>query len=447
MEALRTMNTSACPIRILLVDDDQKFADTARFKLGTAGLRTALENATSLDNALARLDKKRFDIVVLNPYFGGIQDDAAYLTIRKHSCSLPMLLMVSAQHEASAVRLLDLGADDYVIKEMTKPTLLWHTARSIVQRSVLRERLRILETIAGQSIDGPVINRVKEVAQVDSQNLYKNPSFDRLKELKVATLENVEKTFKHFADSNKEAQICLDQLFPVEKQRDFTAALAHDFKAPLASAMLASDLLKDERLGPLTTEQSDVVRQLHSNNQQLLRLATNMVELYDKQERDISPSPIPFNLKQFLADCIFDLAPLARANGVRLVAHVAVKFEEYYADQDAVKLILANLINNAITFSPRGGTVSLFARTIGREIVIRINDEGPPLTKDEQRHIFDNLWPADKTSQRYTAATALAFHVSGKIVRAYNGAIRCVNSSATETIWEVALPLVHRLDD
>src|SRR6516162_3373691 len=177
------MKTSACPIRILLIDDDQRFADTARHKLGTAGLRTALDSAPSLKNAFSRLDKKPFDIVILNPYFGRIQGEAAYLAVRKHAWNMPVLLMVPARHEAPALRLLDLGADDYVIKETTRPTLLWHTAQSIIKRCTLRQRLRILETVKIQN---------------------KRPNANELwTDLKAETLKNVEKALKNIVPIEK----------------------------------------------------------------------------------------------------------------------------------------------------------------------------------------------------------------------------------------------------
>jgi PAS domain S-box-containing protein len=499
------MKTSACPIRILLIDDDQMLADTARLKLGIAGLRTTLDNARTLKSAINRLNKRRFDIVILNPYFGAIQGPTAYLAIRKQAANVPILLIIPIQHEASALQLLDLGAEDYVIKEATRPTLLWHTARSIIQRCILRERLRILETVATQSNDAVLIGEVKDNAPLQSQVLYKNPSFDRLNrikpqnlrdlagyleatvgkssldaqeivqamtsgkpltkriqnkrtdgsefwtELKVVTLENAEKALKHFVlihkdiSEEKSKQICLDKLSLLEKQQTFAAALAHDFKAPVVGAMFAIELLKDERRGPLTAQQSEVIEQLQGSNKQLARLATNMLEMYESQERSINPSPEPFNLSDLIKESALNFASLAKANGVKIVCDVSLKYEEYYADQDAVKLVIGNLLDNAVTFSPRGGVVSLIAKSIGKEIVIRVIDQGPLLSQDEQINIFDSVWPREE-SRRYTAATALGLYVCSKVVSAYGGTIRCVSSSVDETVWEVVLPLVQRFN-
>jgi signal transduction histidine kinase len=490
------MKTTARPIKILLIDDDRSLADTARYKLETAGLRATLESAINLQSALSRMEKKHFDIIVLNPFFGPVQGQEAYLAIRKRAWDVPILLMVPAHQEADALNLVDLGADDYVLKETTRPAMLWHAARAVIKRCVLKQRLNTLESVAKQSSTKIPSGEIKEGAAVRARaadqtarlkpltsgkpqnlknfarSLEATVSQSSLQALpsakptspkvpnkrgdgsefwtarKVLTLGNLEKALKNFVliqrDGSEEqsSQSPLQQISLLKQQQDFVTAIAHDFKSPMLGAIWATELIRDGRLGPLTAEQSTVIEGLQSSQRQLLRLATNMIELYAKQDRNVRPSPVSFQLADLIQECAFAAMPLARANGLRIVTDIKLNFKEYYDDQDALRLLIANLLDNAVAFSPSGAVVSLVVRSIGKEIVIRVIDQGPGLSEEQQSLISDCIWPQTQ-NPRYTAATALGLFVSNKIVNAYGGSMRCLSSSIDETVWEVALPLVH----
>lgn len=487
------MRTAARPIKILLIDDDRSLADTARYKLKTAGLRATLDSVVNLQNAILRMEKRRFDIIVLNPFFGQIQGQAAYLAVRKRAWDVPVLLLVPAHHEDAALNLVDLGADDYMIKETTRPAILWHTARTVIKRCILKRRLHALESVASQcrekieikespTLTQPVhqgvsakrfdsnknqnrtITTISASVKTSSQSAQqllprskplstnvqakRTESSEFWTELKVLTLENVEKALKNFvliqkdASEDQSAQTCLKQISLVKQQQDFVNAIAHDFKSPLLSALSATELIRDERLGPLTAEQINVIEGLQSSHRQLIRLATNMLELYAKHDTNVRPSRVAFELANLIQECASAAMSSANANGLRIVTDVKLNFKEYYADEYALRLLIANLLDNAIAFSPRGADVSVVVRSIGKEIVMRVIDQGPGLSKEQQELIFDCVW-AQKENPRYTTATALALFVSNKIVNAYGGSMRCLSSSIGETVWEVALPLVH----
>lgn len=484
------MKTSGRPIKILLIDDERSLAETARYKLETAGLRATLDSAINLQGAISKMEKKRFDIIVLNPFFGQVQGQEAYLSVRKRAWDVPILLIVPAHHEAAALSLMDLGADDYIIKETARPTILWHTARSVIKRCILKQRLNTLENVTkscpnlpggGRSPQGRVADQTARLERLNTgkpqtiKNLagsleatvgrstlqvlpsgkpaakVQNKRPDNSKfwtELKGLTLENVEKALKHFVlvemDGTEEesVQSCLKQISLLKHQQTFITGIAHDFKSPLLGVICATELIRNERLGPLTSEQAAVIVGLQSSQRQLLRLATNMLELYAKQQRNLRPSSVPFKLADLIQECAFAAMPLARANGLRIVTDIKLNFTEYYADQDALRLLIDNLLDNAIAFSPHGADVSLVVRSIGKEIVIRVIDQGPGLSKEQQSLIFECIWP-QKENPRYTAATALSLFVSNRIVNAYGGSMRCLSSSIDETVWEVALPLVQ----
>jgi PAS domain S-box-containing protein len=493
------MKASANSVRILLIDNDDDFAKKSRLKLGTEKFPIVIDSATKLKDAVLQLQDKVFDLVILNPFFGETQGESAYFVVRKSAPNLPVLLIVDSDKEAAAIKLLDIGADDYLVKQQTKPTLLWHTARAIIQRCLMRERLHLLEAVATQSNDAVLIGKVREASMLESKLVYQNPSFGRFSglkqnelndlagyldltvgkssleaaqilqamqsgktttrkiqtkrkdgskfwaELKVVTLKNVEKAMQHVLLIHKDiseeqtARDCKEQISLLEKQQDFMASLAHDLKASVLSAGRAYDLLVEQRLGRLSKEQLEVAEHMRASNLNLLRLTSNLLQLYQIQSTEsFSCAPV-VDLKSLVEQCIDDCSVLAKGNKITLVTEISKKLGELPVEPITFKRIFGNLIDHALAFSPNGGTVSVLAKEIGDEIVVRVIDQGPCLSLDDQVNIFNQIWQKSNSS-RYTAATSLALYIAKQTVEAYGGKISCSSSLQNGTIIEVTLP-------
>ncbi len=486
-------------VRILLIDDDEDFVRKSRFKLGTDQFPVQIEAATKLKDAAVSLQERVFDLVILNPFFGPTQGESAFFAVRKIAPNLPVLLIIDSENEAAAVKLLDIGADDYLVKQQTKPTLLWHTARAIIQRCLMKERLQLLEAVATQSNDAVLIGKVRETSMLDSKVVYQNPSFGRYSgrkqhelndlagyldvtvgkssleaaeilqamqsgktttrkiqtkrkdgskfwaELKVVTLKNVEKALQHVLLIHKDisdeeiAKDCKEQISLLEKQHDFIESLAHDLKASILSAGWAYDLLVEQRIGKLSAQQLEVLEQMRSSNLGLLRVTSNLQQLYQMQPPDPMSSTSGLDLQSLIERCIEDSSVMARSNAVKIVLEISKKLGAQPVETNTFRPLLANLIDHALAFSPRGGTVSILAKEIGGEIVIRVIDQGPSVPLADQVNIFNQIW-RKSTSNRYTASTSLALYIAKQIVESYGGKISCSSSNKNDTTIEVTLP-------
>jgi PAS domain S-box-containing protein len=493
------MNATASSIRILIIDDDADFTKKARFKLQTETFPVAIDCVSKLKDAVLCLQERVFDLVMLNPFFGTTQAEAAFFVVRKQAPNLPVLLVIDAQKEAEAVKLLDIGADDYLIKQQTKPNLLWHTARAIIQRCLMKERLQLLEAVATQSNDAVLIGKVRESSMLESKVVYQNPSFSRLSglkqnelndlasyldvavgkssheaeeilqamqsgktttrkihtrrkdgskfwaELKVVTLRNVEKALQHVLLIHKDisqeelANSCKEQLSLLEKQQHFMACLAHDLKASVLSAESAYALLLQKRLGTLSEQQLELAEHMRASNLALVRLSSNLLQLYETQLPKPMPLKLSVDLKSLVEQCVDDCLVLAKANKVTISLNISKKLCNQHFDADVFKKILGNLIDHALAFSPPGGTVFVIAKEIADEIVIRVIDEGPALSKEDQANIFKQIWNK-RASRRYTASTSLALYTAKQMVENYGGTISCISGKQSKTTIEVTLP-------
>ncbi|MBO9540598.1 PAS domain S-box protein [bacterium] len=174
----------------------------------------------------------------------------------------------------------------------------------------------------------------------------------------------------------------------IERQReDFIATLVHDLRTPVLAAIKALGHLKDDRFGPLAPAQAEVSQAILDSHQDLLAMINSLVDVYRYEggQKELVLEPVA--LAPLARRCANELTPLFEAAKVRLETHLP---EEAAAFADALELkrVLINLLSNAIAHSPHGGTVRLSAETQADRLCVRVTDEGPGLSTDEQGLLF-----------------------------------------------------------
>jgi two-component system OmpR family sensor kinase len=166
----------------------------------------------------------------------------------------------------------------------------------------------------------------------------------------------------------------------VEAQKRFLAEAAHELRTPLAAMQIQVDTLRDD---PEKQALSEGVRRAGALVNQLLSLA--------RLDEPASQSSAPCDLGAALLDCVADAAPMAQAGdldiGVDLAAQVVV-----LGDERELRALFANLIDNAVRYTPPGGRVDvLLARRAGGAVV-EIVDTGPGLPKGAEARVFERFF-------------------------------------------------------
>jgi signal transduction histidine kinase len=177
----------------------------------------------------------------------------------------------------------------------------------------------------------------------------------------------------------------------VSRPRADTAArlaLAHALRTPVTSLALGVGLLREERVGPLTPAQRDVVRTLEDELARLQLLVDRALET-DRLGSHAGPvERVPTELASLVRRALAPLGAQAREKGVRLCVAAA---EDVWAVVDRVKLpwVLASLAGNALRYSPRGGAVEVVLAAAGEVAEVRVRDEGPGLPPEVSARLFD----------------------------------------------------------
>jgi two-component system phosphate regulon sensor histidine kinase PhoR len=110
------------------------------------------------------------------------------------------------------------------------------------------------------------------------------------------------------------------------------------------------------------------------------------------------------------------------------------------ADEDALRHILDNLLNNAIKYTPEGGRVAVRWRTEGNQAVVEVADTGIGISPADQQRIFERFYRVDKARSRELGGTGLGLSIVKHLVQALGGSVAVQSRVGAGSVFTVRLP-------
>lgn len=224
-----------------------------------------------------------------------------------------------------------------------------------------------------------------------------------------------------------------DELQNTEVLRsDFVNNFSHEFKTPIVSIRGFAKLLKKDAL---TDKQKEYLDIIIDESSRLSVMATNVLNLSKVENQSILTDITRFNLSEQLRDCILLLEKKWMQKGLNL----NIDFDECYIDanEEMLKQVWINLIDNSIKFSNEFGEIGVAITKTSDKTIVSIKNNGPEIGEEEKKRIFNKYWQGD--TSHASEGTGIGLSVARRIVDLHKGDIS-VNSSSKETIFVVELP-------
>jgi signal transduction histidine kinase len=230
-----------------------------------------------------------------------------------------------------------------------------------------------------------------------------------------------------------------------ERERQFSADAAHEMKT--AVAIVKSTLqLALEREGQAADYRAGVERALE-DTERMQDLVNGMLQLA-KIEGLPASAPLAtesVDVRDQIEDAAQNLQPLLAARGIRLEIHAADPAILAKLPAERLQLILKNLFDNAIQYSPRGSTVHVDASKHNGVCTISIRDEGCGIDPDALPHIFERFYRGDASRSRARGGAGIGLAIVHAAVRSAGGTITATSQAGDGSIFTVTLPAVSAL--
>lgn len=216
-------------------------------------------------------------------------------------------------------------------------------------------------------------------------------------------------------------------------RNDFINSFSHEFKTPIVSIMGFANLLE---AGNLTEEQRvQYARAIREESMRLSSMASNVLNLTKVENQTILTDVSNFNLSEQVRSAVLLLEEKWTGKNIDL----QLDFDEFMieANEEMLKQVWINLIDNAVKFVPRCGTVELSLSDLGTELCVKVRNTGSEIPIDQQEKIFHKFYQAD--ASHATQGNGIGLAIVKRIVELHHGNIS-VTSGNGITDFTVVLP-------
>ncbi|MDH4260205.1 MAG: ATP-binding protein [Gammaproteobacteria bacterium] len=227
----------------------------------------------------------------------------------------------------------------------------------------------------------------------------------------------------------------------VERNR-FLRHMSHELKTPLANIREGTDLLLDGAVGSLDENQREVASILRENALRLQRLIENLLSYSAWQSQSSTVERSQFRLSS-LVGTVVDSQRLALA-ARNLTLDLQVEDTNLVGDRAKLKLVLDNLLSNALKFTPRGGTIHLHAYSDGATTIIDLADSGPGIPLEEREKVFEAFYSGPTPHGGPLKGTGIGLSVVREFVQAHGGTVQIVDGEFPGAHLRIRLPTAAR---
>ncbi|NWF91296.1 MAG: response regulator [Syntrophaceae bacterium] len=372
--------------RILVVDDEKairSFLFEALTKLGGFDVQLAEDGV----EALKKIGKENFDLVLTDMKMPNLDGLQLISEIAKEKPEILMILLTGHGTIDSALEAMKRGASDYLTKPINLDELLMRL------RKVLEEKQRFV-------------------------------------------------SLKHYAAELERAN---EELRKIDEMKsEFVSVASHELRTPLAAIKNAVQLMLQGKTGEINENQMKFLSMAERNINRLTSILNNLLDLSKIESRKLAIKFEEMDPKPSIEFAILSFKPQADLKSIQLKMDIQEDLPPVYADREKVEQILANLLGNALKFTPENGEISISAKICDEDenmVAISVRDSGIGIPKDQLEKVFEKFHQVEDSLRRSIAGTGLGLAITKGLVEAHYGRIWVESEVGKGSTFTFTLPV------
>lgn len=502
--------------RILIVDDESDIALILKLQLEDAGYET--QRARDGLEALAMLERETFDLILLDIRMPRLDGMGVLRRMEEEGRDLAVIVMTAHGSERIAVDTLHRGAIDYVAKPFSTDEIISKVQRAITYHCTLRENRRLQDEIESErNLLEAVIQGMADLLVVTDTSgnvLLINRAVEKLLGIsrRSATGRPVAEVIP--ADIPPEqlpslqalatGKACLDADYSIRagsshipvlssatllkgpggairgsveicrnvsarkalerEKEDFVSMLSHDLKTPITAIVGSIDLVREGRLGPVNEEQQEFLYTAVESCSDMVELIDNLLDIHKFEAGMMQLKPSAEEVSLIIERAVYGLRAAAEKKGVALQVDIPDALPAIMVDRGKVIRLVANLVANAVKFTPPGGTITVAVRDVDmaplREripkslyratpltadrpcLALTVKDTGVGIAAEDLSSIFDRFVQARSRREGKTQGTGLGLAFCRKVMDAHGGFIWAESRPGEGSLFTALFPIL-----
>lgn len=222
---------------------------------------------------------------------------------------------------------------------------------------------------------------------------------------------------------------------------EFVSVAAHQLRTPISAIKWTLRMVLDGDLGPITDEQKDFLEKTYKSNERMINLINDLLNITRIEEGRHLYNLTLVSLEEVVAELATNYLEIAGRKNLKIEYQKPKEsLPQVKVDIEKIKLVVSNLIENAIKYTPTGGTVSVSVARSRNMVQVSVHDTGMGIMEDQKDRIFTKYFRGSNAVRMETEGTGLGLFIAKNIVETHGGKIWFVSEENQGTTFAFVIP-------
>jgi signal transduction histidine kinase len=225
---------------------------------------------------------------------------------------------------------------------------------------------------------------------------------------------------------------------------EFIATVSHELRTPLTSINMAVDIMSQEVLGKINEHQRDMLATAKDDCERLTKLVKELLDMSRLESGKYELKRERINLRSLVEEALKPLRLQFREKGIRLETEIPADTPEVPGDHRQLSWVVANLVSNALRYTPAYGTVTVHSDLMSDCVRVSVKDSGRGIPPDAVEVIFDKFVQIKQSTDATPGSVGLGLAIAKEVVEAHGGKIWVESSVGRGSTFFFTIPRSER---
>ena len=227
-----------------------------------------------------------------------------------------------------------------------------------------------------------------------------------------------------------------------DNKSDIISITAHQLRTSLSALKWILKMFIDEDVGKLTNEQNEFIKKAYTSNERMLALVNSLLTMSHADDISISYSFKEINISHLLEQTIFEFSGETNKKEIELIfLKPETELPLVNCDQEMIRVVFQNLIENSIKYSNKGGKVIISLKQKDNDVCVSVHDNGIGINDEDKDKVFKKFFRAKNAEDKEIIGSGLGLFTTKNIVEKHNGRIWFEKTEGGGTTFFIVLPI------
>ena len=279
------------------------------------------------------------------------------------------------------------------------------------------------------------VNVIRIVADELAVAVQNSMRFEEIARFNQTLQQEVDEATKQLRASNR-------QLHELDQAKDeFISMASHQLRTPLTSVKGYLSMALEGDAGELSENQRRLLQEAYASAQRMVYLIGDFLNVSRLKTGKFLVEPSRVQLNALVREEIDQLKATAAARELKIIAHVPSDFPAQQLDENKIRQVVMNFIDNAIFYSKTGGTITVELHKTARDVVFTVQDQGIGVPSSERHRVFSKFFRGSNARKARPDGTGIGLFMAKKVTVAHGGSIIIQTEENKGSTFGFRLPL------